>query len=184
MRGEAGWGGRRSGRAVRRWPLTAGLLLLLLPALSAGGTPIQAGEPAAPPPGLTITQHMRCPEPPSDSVMTLEPTGAATILVTWGMDRRTMRTLINYKRLTGAEMAELAALLRAEGFDRIPEPPPPTGPPSLSTHPCRIALEIRLDGRSARVRYDSDPETPSPAKTLAGKIQVVLDRHAWRETAP
>jgi len=172
--------GERIARMARR-PLAAALLLV-----SVGSTPpALAGDAPQSSQGLTITEFMRCPEPPSDSVLTLEPSGAAQIVVLRGMDPKRARSLTNYKRLTTAEMNELVALLRAEGFDRIPETPPdPARRPSLSRHPCLITVEIQLDGKAARLRYDSDPDTTSPAKTLGGKINAILQRHEWKEHLP
>ncbi len=172
--------GKRIARMARR-PLAAALLLF-----SVGPTPFAlAGDAPRSSQDLTLSEFMRCPEPPSDSILTLEPTGAAKIVVLRGMDPKRARTLTNYKQLTRAEMDELAALLRAEKFDRIPEvPPDPARPPSLSHHSCLITIEIQLDGKTARLRYDSDPDTASPAKALGRKIGAILQRHEWRETAP
>jgi hypothetical protein len=161
-----------------------GYTIPLLSLLLVGAPPTLAEERAPSPAGLTISVFMRCPEPPSDSVLTLEPDGAAKITVIRGMNLRNARTLTNYKQLTSAEMEELTTLLRSSGFDRMPEAPRSAAPPSLSKHPCLITLEIHLDGRVARLRYDSDPDTSSPAKALAGKINAILNRHEWKEAIP
>jgi hypothetical protein len=177
-------GGKR-GMCGSGWLFPAGWIILLAPGLLVGVPPTLAGEGPPSSAGLTINQFMRCPEPPSDSVLTLEPSGAAKIIVLRGMDKRTVRTLTNYKQLTGADMDELTALLRASKFERMPEASHDAAPrPSLAKHPCRITLEIHLDGKQARLRYDSDPESTTPAKALAMKIDAILDRYEWSETVP
>jgi hypothetical protein len=169
---------------MRRQAAGSCVVFLLLFLLVGVPPSVMGGGPASAE-GLTINEYMRCPEPPSDSVLTLESNGAAKITVMRGMDRRTARTLTNYKQLTSAEMGELATLLRSSEFDRIPEAPRDTTPwPSLSKHPCLITLEIHLDGKVAHLRYDTDPDTSSPTKVLAGKISEVLNRHEWKEAAP
>jgi hypothetical protein len=167
-----------------RRKLAGGCAVALIPILFVGFPPTRAGDDSSAAEGLTISEYMRCPEPPSDSVLTLEPNGAAKITVMRGMDRRTARILINYKQLTSADMGDLTALLRSSEFDRILEPPRSATPPSLAKHPCLITLEIHLDGKVAHLRYDSDPDTSSPAKALARKIGDILNRHEWKEAAP
>jgi hypothetical protein len=160
-----------------------GFAVLLLAIPFVGAPPSLAGESPHSAEGLNISEFMRCPEPPHDSVLTLEPSGAAQITVIRGMDPRSARTLINYKRLTSVDMGVLSSLLRDAGFDRMPDTPP-NSRLSLSKHSCLITLEIHLDGKAARLRYDSDPDTSSPAKTLASKLHAILDRHDWQGTAP
>ena len=176
-------GGDRERKMTGSWRVRYVFAVLLLALPFVGALPSFAGESPRSAEGLSISEFMRCPEPPHDSVLTLEPSGAAQITVIRGMDPRSARTLINYKRLTSADMGVLTSLLRDAGFDRMPDTPP-NSRPSLSKHSCLITLEIHLDGKAARLRYDSDPDTSSPAKALASKLHAILDRYEWKEVVP
>jgi hypothetical protein len=161
------------GRNVRRWrprgPRGYRILLLLAGFL---GTPVWGATAQRP----VLEEFMRCPDL-SSTMMSLAPDGQATLVVLRGDELRTMRSFTNRKRLTAADMQDLLALLRGSGFARLPEAPDATPGPDT----CLIHLEIRLDGREATLRYQSEPEPVTPAKALARKIHAILDRHAWRE---
>jgi hypothetical protein len=149
-------------------------------------SPVLAEEtvrtPAA---GLSISEYFTCPEPPHRGLLTLEPSGVATLIVTRGFDPRKGRSTIHKKRLSQDEVEEMAALLRGSDYESIPETTFDAihGRPRR-TDACGRSIEITLGGKIKRIRYDHGYDNPPALDAILKGIHAILDRHEWVQDPP
>ena len=166
-------------RALVRGAVGAALVFAVL-------SPVLAEEtvrtPAA---GLSISEYFNCPGPPQRGLLTIESSGAATLIVTRGFDPRKGRSTIHKKRLSQKEMEEMAALLRGSGYESIPETTFDAihGRPRW-TDACSRSIEITLDGKIKNIRYDRGYDNPPALDAILKGIHAILDRHEWVDDPP
>jgi hypothetical protein len=133
---------------------------------------------------LSISEYFRCPEPFHRGLLTVEPSGAATLVVTRGLDPRKGRSTIHKKQLSREEVKELTTVVRGSGYELIPE----TTFDANRDRPrrmdaCSRSIEITLEGKTRRIRFDHGYDNPPALDAMLKGIHAILDRHEWTEDA-
>jgi hypothetical protein len=130
---------------------------------------------------LSISEHFSCPETFQRGALIVEPTGAATLYVTIGLDPRRRRSSTHRKQLSPQEAEELTAVVRGSGYASIPETSFDASGERRHEDACRRSIEITLDGKTKRIAYDRGTDNPSALDALLKGIHAILDRHEWKE---
>lgn len=129
--------------------------------------------------GLTISQYFSCPLPAHQGMAKVEPDGRASLTVFEGFEAPPKsKSKRQKKRLSAADMKELAGIVATSGFGAMPERAGSFPPRREQTDPCSHTLEIASGGKTKSVHY-IDGDVPSDLGRLVQAIGTVLDRYDW-----
>ena len=133
---------------------------------------------------LEIVEVYRCPLPPHTGVMTLEPSGEATLFVEGGFDPGAGTGTSQKKHLSAKQMKELARVVRHSKWLKIPDTVYDILKPPKRTDGCSQSIQIELEGKSRTISYNSGYENPPALDSLLKNIHAVLDHDDWVEDRP
>lgn len=131
--------------------------------------------------GLKIVEYSRCSLPPSNMVMTLEPDGGATLSVLGGFEPGEGSSTRQTKQFTQLEMRKLAKIVRRSKIDSIPNKAYDPLKPPTKTDGCDQSIEIRLDGKTKKIEYNTGYDLPPKLEKFLKNLHVILDRRDWAE---
>ncbi|MEK7859694.1 MAG: hypothetical protein AAB320_11205 [Elusimicrobiota bacterium] len=128
---------------------------------------------------LKISQSFACPLPAHQGFLQVQPDGGVSLVIFEGFEGPPKsKSTRQKKRLSEADMKDLAAIVAGSGFSAMPEHVGSYPPRREQTDPCSHTLEVSTGGKTKAVSY-IDGDVPADLAGLVHRIGLVLDRYPW-----